>query len=460
MEAEQQSWSRRRLNHLPGLRVRITAAAVLVVALALAAGSVVLVTMLHNGLVDSNRSAAKTRAATVAAGLSAGSTPSPSLLAHIGDHEFVQILDPDTTVLAATENAQGQPNMLTEDDQSDVRSVPFDDHRFVIVHKSVTTPNGRRTVVAGVSLDDVDDATASLTSLLLIGSPILLLVMGAMTWFVVGRTLAPVSRIRREADDISASELDRRVPEPARHDEIGRLARTINLMLARLEHAQQQQRRFISDAAHELRSPIAAIKQNAEVATAYPEHLSTEELLETVLSESARLERLTNALLALARLDEHAPQRSDHPVDLDDLVLDEVQRLKTTTSLQIDATAVSAGRVGGDASLLAQVLRNLIDNAERHATTTIALTLAEHDQSVTLSVEDDGPGVPAADRERIFERFVRLDEARARDHGGSGLGLAIVHQIITSYGGTIVATTSRLGGARMTVMLPRLIDAP
>lgn len=334
----------------------------------------------------------------------------------------------------------------------------FDDDPYVVVAKTVKTPQGTRVVVAGSSLEDAEDATGSLSRLLLIGSPLMVLFVGALAWFGIGRTFAPVDQIRREADEIGATELHRRLPEPSRQDEIGRLARTMNQMLDRLDYAQQQQRRFIADAAHELRSPVASIKQNLEVAATYPEHLSTSEMTEAVMAESDRLEHLIVALLRLARLDERKPERSDTPVDLDDLVLAEVQRLKSATPLRIDASAVSAGRVGGDEALLAQMLRNVVDNAEHHAQTTIALTLAECDKTVTLSVEDDGPGVPAADRERIFERFVRLDESRTRDAGGSGLGLAIVHDIVSAYDGNVVVTESKLGGARFLITLPRLAD--
>ena len=440
------------------LRVRITIAAVLVVGLALAAGSVVLLGLLHATLKDYSRSAAERRADTLSSELSLLPGADLPSLARIEDDEFVQILDGAGAVLASTENAKGFPDLRLTGAGNDEKTVPFDKHPFVVVDKTVRTRQGIRTVVAGVDLEAADEGTGTLMTLLLVGCPLLLMVVAAMAWFAVGGTLAPVERIRLEADDISATELHRRLPEPARDDEIGRLARTMNRMLARLDHAQQRQRRFVSDAAHELRSPIASIKQNVEVATTYPDSFSTEELIETVRSETIRLERLTTALLRLARLDEHAHILSENAVDLDDLVLEEAQRLKSTTSFRIDASGVLAGRVGGDESLLAQVLRNLVDNAQRHTETTIALTLSEHERTVTLSVEDDGPGVPVADRELVFERFVRLDEARACDEGGSGLGLAIVSEVVAAYGGSVAVADSRLGGAAMVVTLPRLID--
>lgn len=456
MAAESNGRLRRVLAGSAPLRVRITAVAVLVVGLALVVGSVALVSLLRTNLIDSSRQVAENRADSLVSQLSTNGDI--STLTDVGDEEFVQILNQTGKVLAATKNARGQRSLRVPEDSKDIRSVSFDDDPYVVVAENAKTPQGVRVVVAGSSLEDAQDATGSLAKLLLIGSPLMVLFVGALTWFGIGRTLAPVDRIRREADEIGATELHRRLPEPPRQDEIGRLARTMNRMLDRLDYAQQQQRRFIADAAHELRSPIASIKQNLEVAATYPEHLSTSEMTEAVMAESDRLERLIVALLRLAHLDERSPERSGIPVDLDDLVLAEVQRLKNATSLRIDASAVSAGRVGGDEALLAQMLRNVVDNAEHHAQTTIALTLAEYDKTVTLSVEDDGPGVPAADRERIFERFVRLDESRARDAGGSGLGLAIVHDIVNAYSGTVAVTESNLGGARFLITLPRLAD--
>ena len=167
-----------------------------------------------------------------------------------------------------------------------------------------------------------------------------------------------------------------------------------------------------------------------------------------MLAEDLRLQRLAEDLLLLTRADEH-PRPAALPVDLDDLVFDEAQRLREATGLRVDTTAVSAGRVDGDAAGLRRVLRNLGDNAARHAAGHLALSVAERDGQVVLAVDDDGPGIPEADRERVFERFVRLDDARARDDGGSGLGLAIVAELVAAHGGTVAVASSPLGGARV-----------
>jgi signal transduction histidine kinase len=174
-----------------------------------------------------------------------------------------------------------------------------------------------------------------------------------------------------------------------------------------------------------------------------------------VLAEDLRLQRLAEDLLLLTRADEQTLALRRRPVDLDDLVFDEARRLRDGTGLRVDTTAVSAGRVEGDAAALRRMVRNLADNAARHAGWRLAFSVAERDGVVLLEVDDDGPGIPEADRERVFERFVRLDDARARDDGGSGLGLAIVAELAAAHGGTVAAGSSPLGGARVAVTLPR-----
>lgn len=278
--------------------------------------------------------------------------------------------------------------------------------------------------------------------------------VGVTTWLVVGRSLAPVDAMRREVEEISAAQLHRRVPDPAGQDEIAWLAYTMNRMLDRLEAAHLRQRRFISDASHELRSPVAAIRQHAEVALAHPETTSVTGLAGLVLSEDQRVQRLVEDLLLLARADEGMVAVRGGPVDLDDLVFAEARRLRESTELRISGAAVSAGRVTGDAAALSRVLRNLGDNAARHAHGAIAFGLAGRDDQVVLTIEDDGPGIPAADRERVFGRFVRLDTARARDDGGSGLGLAIVAELVRAHGGKVSVDSGDLGGARVEIRLP------
>jgi signal transduction histidine kinase len=198
----------------------------------------------------------------------------------------------------------------------------------------------------------------------------------------------------------------------------------MNRMLDRLQRVQARQRRFVSDASHELRSPVAAIRQHAEVALAHPGRATTAELAGTVLAEDLRIQRLVEDLLVLAGADEHALAPRRRPVDLDDLVFEEARRLRDATDLRINTGEVCCP--GPRRPLgLRRVLRNLGDNAAQHASTRVRFALDERIDAAVLAVDDDGPGIPEADRARVFERFVRLDDARARDDGGSGLGLAI-----------------------------------
>jgi signal transduction histidine kinase len=228
------------------------------------------------------------------------------------------------------------------------------------------------------------------------------------------------------------------VPDPPGDDEIARLAATMNRMLSRLQDAQARQRRFVSDASHELRSPVAAIRQHAEVALVHPEGTEMRELAGVVLEGTVDV--------------------AEEPVDVDDILLEEAARLRASTDLEVETAGVSAGRVLGDRGKLGRLVRNISENGARHARARVSLSLGERDGWVVLAVEDDGAGIAPEDRERIFDRFVRLDDARDRDSGGSGLGLSIVREIATLHRGTVVVTDARLGGARLEVRLPAHTD--
>jgi signal transduction histidine kinase len=446
----------RRLRARSGsVRVRTTVAATVLVGLALLAGGFALVIAMRNSLTDEVRSAAQVRAEDTAAALEAGTDPSfvAAGLDQDDDDAFIQILDGDGAVVAASPLVAGDPAVASLDPRESAEvTVPGEDDEFM----AVAADAGRYTVIAGRTLDTVSESTEVVTDLLVIGLPILLVVAALTTWLVVGRALAPVESIRREVDAISSADLDRRVPRPPGHDEIARLATTMNDMLERLERGQARQRRFVADASHELRSPVASIRQHAEVAQAHPDRTTVGALAETVAAENLRVERLVDDLLLLTRADEHTLQFQRRPVDLDDLVFEEAQRLRDATPLRVDTTRVSAGRVSGDRAALWRALRNLGDNAVRHAKSQVAFRLAEQNGAVVLDVDDDGPGIPAADRQRVFERFVRLDDARARDAGGSGLGLAIVAEVVGAHRGTISIDDSGLGGARFEVRLPAI----
>lgn len=444
-----------RRRRLGSVRVRTTAGAVLVVGVALAAGAIVLVYSLRANLTDGVRTGAALRADDVADLLDSGSDPR-DLVGSDDDDGLIQIVDEDGRVVAASDAIAGRPPIarLEDGESAEVEPLTGDDDEFLAVAVEAETEGGRLTVLVARALDDVDDSTEFVGGWLAFGIPALLLVVGFTTWRVVGRALAPVESIRAEVDAISAAEMHRRVPEPGTADEIARLAATMNRMLERLEASQARQRRFVSDASHELRSPVASIRQYAEVALAHPDRLSTVELAETVLAEDLRVQHLVDDLLLLTRADEHMLNLAARPVDVDDLVFAEANHLRATSALRVDTRDVSAGRIRGDDRALARVLRNLATNAARHAHERVGFTLSDRDGDVLVTVEDDGPGIPPDARGRVFERFVRLDDARARDDGGSGLGLAIVSELVAALGGSVAVGESALGGARFEIRIP------
>jgi signal transduction histidine kinase len=247
---------------------------------------------------------------------------------------------------------------------------------------------------------------------------------------------------------------------PAADDEIARLAVTMNEMLDRLQSGQETQRRFVADASHELRSPLASLMAALDVISADPTGRSSLELHEVMQAETDRMRRLVEDLLLLAKADDTGLQMQRTDVDLDDLVDAELRRLRSAGGPVIEGV-VPAVRVTGDADKLSQVIRNLADNAVQASRSKVRFTLAEHDGTATVEVEDDGDGIPESERERVFERFVRLDASRTRQSGGSGLGLSIVQEVVRGHGGTVEVRDSPLGGARFVVSLPvRVGQAP
>lgn len=387
-----------------------------------------------------------------------GSIPT-QLTAPGDDATLVQIVDGEGAVIASS------PNIAGEDAISDIHPdpgtqiattqlLPIGEGDFRLVAQSVSAHDQVFTIFAAASLDPVAEAVGTLAAILTVGIPILIALVGITVWVIVGRTLHPVEAIRSRVASISELDLDRRVPVPNTDDEIGRLARTMNDMLDRLEQSAEQQRHFVADVSHELRSPLSAIRSQLEVDLAHQDRADWSTTSEEVLDETLRMQRLVDDLLLLARSDTRTMPAIHHSVDLDDVVLDLSQKMQPATSVRIDTSRVSGAQIMGDPSQLVRLVRNLLENAVRHANQLIRVTLTEGDSAATLIISDDGPGIPTADRERAFDRFTRLDEARDRDHGGSGLGLSIVREIAHHHGGTIAIDEDPLGGARFTVVIP------
>lgn len=452
-----------RRRRLSSVRSRASLGAVAVVGVALLGGSFAFVGLLDSTLTEGLVTTAEVDTAAVVQQLeaAAGERGERSLavawLEDVDDDDRVlQLLDDRGRVVGGSAGADDVTLPEVDDDTAQVR---LDDDDHLVVSEPVDLGDSEYELRAAYPLEDVDDAVDAAAGLLLVAVPLALAVVGLTTWLVVGRALRPVERIRREVDAIGGADLDRRVPVPDTRDEIHRLARTMNGMLERLDRSHRAQQQFVSDASHELRSPIASIRQYAELERDHPGALPDGELVSVVLAEGLRLQDLVESLLLLTRLDERAVVVQRRPVDLDDVVLAEVRRLRDTTALVVDAAGIAPARVLGDERMLARVVRNIVDNAARHATGRVALGVSTAGATVELTVDDDGPGVPEADRSRVFDRFVRLDDARARDVGGSGLGLAIVADVVRAHGGRVNVSASPLGGARFVVTLPAADDA-
>lgn len=342
---------------------------------------------------------------------------------------------------------------LNRGPNSPFATLPANDPR-VRAQRRLTLASGTVTLVAERSLTEVTTTTDRINDSLTLGVPFLIVLMGLMTWWLTGRALRPVEQIRSEAAAITGSTIHKRVPEPTTNDEIGRLARTMNSMLDRLEESSQRQRRFVSDASHELRSPIATIRAQLEVAKRRGADADWPAVADRILAEDARLENAVTDLLDLARAEEG--ENIDAVVDIDEIVLTEADRYQSSeiVNTTIDTHKVSAGRARGNPAQCTRIVRNLLDNACRHAKSKVAVSLTTEQEFVVLTVDDDGPGIPLADRDRVFDRFTRLDEGRSRDAGGMGIGLAMVRTIADRHGGSVTIGDAPLGGARFVVRLP------
>ncbi len=450
----------RTASYLSSVRARTTAGATLVIAIMCTIAAVAMLNTLEAALRRGEDDTAAFRARDLAALATGG--PLPRLLPSTGDDGFIQIVDVSGTVLSSTPNVAGRERSFAFGAPADVpaahnvRGVRDDEdlEDYRVFAMSAQSPSGPVTIYVANSLELVSETATLLRIMLLVGVPAAVLLLATVTWVIVGRALRPVESIRAQVAEISDAGLDRRVPVPAGHDEVAQLATTMNEMLGRLATASARQRTFAADASHELQSPLARFRTQLEVALARPGEAEWPELAAGLLSDSTEMERLVRDLLFLATEDEgSAPGSLGELVDLDDIVLEEAARARVGTTRPIDTSEVSAAPVRGNREQLRRLLRNLLDNAVRYAATCVQVSLVSRSGGVTLTVRDDGPGVPAAEQPRVFDRFVRLDSARSRDTGGTGLGLAIVAAIAKRHGGAV--TLDQEGpGATFVVRLP------
>jgi len=447
-------WWRRR-----SLRARLTLITSAGLALALAAAAVLLVNALRLSLIRGLDDSAQQGAAEVAALINQDRLPDP---VPVGSGTItVQVLDAQGRITDVSPGADrlvpllspAQARLAVQTGQGRLLAGgPLDMPAPVRV--VAVGADGGQIVLAAVSVAQVKDSVATLAKALLIGTPLLFGLLALAIWLVTGYTLRPIAELRRGAAEVTQTGIPRDLPVPPARDEVRSLAVTLNDMLSRLADAQQRQRALVSDTAHELRSPIASIRAQLEVALDHPDGLDWAETARDVHADTLRLARLAENLLLLARLDEQRIHPS--PVDLA-AVCESVAARYGAARVPVAAGAPSPCVVTGDPDALSRLLVNLLDNAVRHARSAVGVSVLTDDGWAMLTVTDDGPGIPAEDAERAFGRFSRLDEDRSRDGAeelsGSGLGLAIVRATAEAHGGSV--TLGDAGpGLRVTVRLP------
>jgi len=432
----------------------------LVVAAGLVAGSLLLLASLQRSLVDALDTTARQRAQDVAALADSDRLPDAIPVAGAGTVQ-VQVVDSRGRVRAASVGSDRAVPLLGPaelETARDRRPRFLDGSRLGerdplrVIAWPAGTPSDPLTVIAAASSTSVAGSLRIVEVGLLLGGPLLLALFAGMAWIAVGRALRPVAGLRRGAEEITGTGQSRRLPLPDAQDEIHRLGVTLNRMLDRLEEAGRRQRGFVADAGHELRSPLTSMRAQLEVASEHPELADWQRLSKGVLADTLRLGRMVEDLLALARLDESPGAVQSRELELGDVAREVAGRLPAAGA-QVTVDLDGGARVRGDRQALGRAVQNLLDNAVRHAASRVEVSVGSEGGLAVLAVTDDGPGIPAGDRERVFERFTRLDDSRSREHGGAGLGLAIAREIVRAHGGELTAEDGA-PGARLVMRLP------
>jgi signal transduction histidine kinase len=369
----------------------------------------------------------------------------------------VQIISSDGSVVRHSASAPTTPLLpISEVGTGLLIGIPGDSSPYGRIRfgaQTVDGPEGRYTILVGEGSATIVSTVRNVAIVLALAAPVVIVVSGLATYLLVRRSMRSVDEIRSRVADISTSDLTGRVPVPASRDEIAALAVTMNEMLARIEAGHAAQQRFVGDASHELRSPLTTIISALEVAVAHPEVFDAELAAATLIPEAQRMKALIDDLLLLARADERGLTVARDDVDLDDVVATEVDRLRQRTTLTVRSD-IPPARMTGDAAALSRAVRNLLDNAARHANSRIDVTVTAESDRLLVDVYDDGSGIPPADRVRVFDRFVRLDPDRSRTAGGTGLGLAIVRKIVAAHGGTVTIGDRDGVGTAVSLQLP------
>jgi signal transduction histidine kinase len=421
------------------IRQRVTTFATLLTAALLIGVAALMILVMRQQLTDNLDEGLKQRGDTLAA-LVTGTLPSQLP----GDEDLlIQVIEADGSVAVSSANLAGRAPIVARSNGFHTIRIAGRPETFRVLARTIDQTNGPEFVVVGSNFDHVTEPVNILLRILAVSIPLIVLLLGALVWWLTGRTLRPVEQMRSEVAKIGETNLSQRVVEPDTGDEIDRLARTMNATLDRLEDAVHKQQRFVADASHELRTPLTRMRTELEVDLARFEPDAREATERSVLSETIALQQLVDDLLQVARSDATTSPLPARTIDLDDIVFREIRRLAERGVVAVDASGVSAVQIIGDNTQISRALRNVLDNAEHHATSRVCVTLTETQGDVLLTVTDDGAGIAPSERERIFDRFTRLDDARTRDAGGTGLGLAIARDIMTRHGGTISLTDTR-----------------
>jgi signal transduction histidine kinase len=443
-----------------GISARSAFVSATVVFVALAVSGAALAAVLYKSMVSGIDTAAATRVADIALALDSVGIErlDQNLLATDERIVAVQIINSDGTVMRKSGSAPDEPLIPLDEIGEGLRiGIPEHPSPYGSIRFSAQTvddgPRGRYIVLVGEGSEEIASTVRTALIAVAVAAPIVIAVAASATYLLVRRSMKSVDEIRSRVADISTSDLSERVPVPSSRDEIAALADTMNEMLARIEAGHTAQRRFVGDASHELRSPLATIISALEVAVAHPEVLDKELAAGTLIPEAHRMQALVDDLLLLARADERGLAINPEDVDLDDLAAEAAQRLRRETSLDV-RTELAPTRLVGDSAALSRALRNVLDNAARHASSRVDVEVASRDGEAMVSIADDGPGIPAADRDRVFDRFVRLDPDRSRSGGGAGLGLAIVREIVAAHNGTVTIGDRPGGGTAITIQVP------
>lgn len=372
--------------------------------------------------------------------------------------DVVQVVDGDGRVIVSGQRYPSGslvPALLPggSDRIAGVRAGP-DGTPYRVSFIGVSTPDaGPVTVEVGADETRLYSRVLFLGALSAVVIPMVVMGTALLAYYVIGRALTPVRDIRRQVDEISGGDLNQRVPVPDTGDEIATLAVTMNAMLDRIDTARSEQMRFVNDASHELNSPLTTLVGLLDLSRTTHRPIDPETVETVMMPEALRLQGMVADLLFLARADENGVPLRVADVDLDEVVAADVARLEALGGRAVTAHIVAA-RVRGDEEKLARALRNITDNAVRHADGGIDVTMTVRDGRVRVVVSDDGPGIDEDDRERVLERFVRLDATRDRARGGSGLGLAIVTEIVRAHDGHVTVAGASSGGAAVGFDLP------